>query len=405
MDVDMEDSIQYNKQQQRRKYDRSNEHALVRTKTGRLVDELFYLLQTIPNETCPFDSPPCEEQEPQRQAQESQHGTQQQESEVTLRTNDDWEQAMSTDSDVNLLEVASVTSNLEQQRSNDMPDVYGLQSNVDSFSEPSSSDEDDPNPSDEDLCLHGYTSVPRKSYCLDLLNLLRDANVCKSHSTRFIRLIQSALPIPNTFPSTIQDILHLLKVEDLFMKRSVCLVCRMDLHYGVKRCPHCQVSDEKRIATIYDVKVAKVVKCIVKRLSSTIEDYKEKIANDTDERRTRDIPFARLYRDLLAKHGTENIISLILHLDGISLTSSTRLKMCLFSGAIVELPPKHRYQRYNMILISVWVAYAEPDPHLWLRTSIAALKNLKEQGNDSSYTRRETCDKNRNDQQCNAVRS
>ena len=239
-------------------------------KTGRLVDELFHLLQTIPNETCPFDSPPCEEEEPQRQAQESQHepeqGTRQQESEATLRTNDDWKQAMSADSEVNLLEDASVTSNLDQQRSSDVPDVFSSQSIVDPFTEPSSSD-------DEDLCLHGYTSVPQKSYCLDLLNLLRDANVCKSHSTRFIRLIQSALPIPNTFPSTIQDILHLLMVEDLFVKRSVCLVCRMDLHYGVKRCPHCQVSDEKRIATIYDVNVAKVVRCIVKRLSSVIEDF------------------------------------------------------------------------------------------------------------------------------------
>ena len=124
------------------------------------------------------------------------------------------------------------------------------------------------------------------------------------------------------------------------------------------------------------------------------------IANGTDERGTRDIPFARLYRDLLAKHGTENIISLILHLDGISLTSSTRLKMWLFSGAIVELPPKHRYQRYNMILMSVWVAYVEPDPHLWLRTSIVALRNLKDQGNDSSCTRREACDENRNEHTC-----
>jgi phage FluMu protein Com len=383
MDVDMEDAIQYNKQQRRRKYDRSNEHAVIRTKARRFEDELFHLLQTNPHGTRPVNSAPWQEQEPQRGPE---HEINQQESALSLPKNDDRQQAISTDPDLNPFDFVSMIANSKQQPSDDASDVFRLQSDIDAFTEPSFSGEDDPDPSDEEPCLHDHTSVPRKSYCLDLLNLLRDANVCKSHSTRFIRLIQSALPIPNRFPSTVQDILALLKVEDLFVKRSVCLVCRMDLHYDEKKCPRCQVSNEKTIATIYDVNVAKMLRGIVKRLSSVIEDYKKKIADGTDEHGKRDIPFARLYRDLLVKHGTENIISLILHLDGISLTSSTRLKMWLFSGALVELPPKHRYQRYNMVLLSVWVAYAEPEPHLWLRSSISELRHLKEQGTDSHFT-------------------
>ena len=98
----------------------------------------------------------------------------------------------------------------------------------------------------------GFSRIPTKSddirtgirpqgllvlgFCIELLKLLRDANVCKSHSKRFISLIQSVLPIPNNFPSTFESLLSLLNIEDLFMKRSVCLICKNDINFNEKKC-------------------------------------------------------------------------------------------------------------------------------------------------------------------------
>jgi hypothetical protein len=61
------------------------------------------------------------------------------------------------------------------------------------------------------------------------------------------------------------------------------------------------------------------------------------------------------------------------------------LKLWLFSGAIVELPPKLRQRRHNMMLMSIWVAYSEPDPSLWLKQIVNELSYLKTRGNFSVY--------------------
>jgi hypothetical protein len=143
------------------------------------------------------------------------------------------------------------------------------------------------------------------------------------------------------------------------------------------------------IADIYDVNIRKVLTSMLKRLSPSIEEYKEKRKNNIDDNETKDIPFGHLYRRLLEKHDAENIISLILHLDGIGLTRSTRLKMWLFSGSLVELPPLFRYQRHNMVLMSIWVGYVEPKPNIWLRSIVSELNYMKTQGIYFIFDRKE----------------
>jgi len=85
-------------------------------------------------------------------------------------------------------------------------------------------------------------------------------------------------------------------------------------------------------------------------------------------------------RNYKKKPSKENIISFILHLDGVALTRSTHLEMWLFSALVVELPSNLRYRRYNMVLISIWVAYAEPDLCIWLKSIIAQDQYVKTQG-------------------------
>ncbi|CAM4944421.1 unnamed protein product [Rotaria socialis] len=172
----------------------------------------------------------------------------------------------------------------------------------------------------------------------------------------------------------------MIAVKQKVKKRSICLICKGDLEYKQRKCLNCKCCDEKSIADIYDINLKDVFTKLVKRLTPIIEEYKQKIYNNIDEQETQDILFGYLYGELLKEYSSENILSLILHLDGVGLTRSSKLKMWLFSGSIVELPPIFRYRRYNMILMSIWVAYTEPKPDLWLRPIISQIQSLKMQG-------------------------
>ena len=228
--------------------------------------------------------------------------------------------------------------------------------------------------------LHLHTKVTILDCCKDLSTFLRRANVNKSHSSSLLKFIKSLLPVPNNMPCSTENLLSLLGVRDLFVKQAVCLVCNQYFDYGKSQCPLCQVADEKQIARVFDLDIYESMKTIVGRLSSDIEDYK-RLISDTHLRSTsNDIPFHRLYRELLNRNPTQNPISLLLHLDGIGLTKSTQLKLWLFSGSIVELPAKLRHRRYNMILMSMWIGYAEPKPELWLKPIIDELQYVKTRG-------------------------
>ncbi|CAF4598965.1 unnamed protein product, partial [Rotaria magnacalcarata] len=232
--------------------------------------------------------------------------------------------------------------------------------NIDDATDCSTSDNDSSDAESEEVCLLEYTNVSTKYYCTDLLNYLRAADISKSHSTHLTTLIKSILPTPNHLPATMDDLLLFMNIDNLFSRRSICLICKGDLEYKQRKCLNCKCCDEKSIADIYDINLKDVFTKLVKRLTPIIEEYKQKIYNNIDEQETKDIP-------------------LILHLDGVGLTRSSKLKMWLFSGSIVELPPICRYRRYNIILMSIWVAYTEPKPDLWLRPIISQIESLKMQ--------------------------
>ena len=245
----------------------------------------------------------------------------------------------------------------------------------------SSDDSDEERETLSDRRLHDHTNVSLIDCCKDLSTFLRKANVNKSHSSSLLKLIKSLLPVPNSMPCSTENLLSLLGVRDLFVKRSVCLACNQYFEYGKSQCPLCQVADEKEIARVFDVDIYESMKTIIERLSTEIEDYKRLISDVHHRSAPNDIPFRRLYRELLDRNPTQNLISLLLHLDGIGLTKSTQLKLWLFSGSIVELPAKLRHRRYNMMLMSMWIGYAEPRPELWLKPIINELQHVKTRGN------------------------
>ncbi|CAF1201896.1 unnamed protein product, partial [Didymodactylos carnosus] len=208
--------------------------------------------------------------------------------------------------------------------------------------------------------LHYYTSISTEKYCQELASILRSADINKTQST--------------------QGLLAAMNVDNLFKTRRICLLCQRDLHYKDKKCSKCRSVDEKTIANVYDVNVEKVLTTTIQRLSSEIEENKQKINVCNDEQQTNDVVFEKLYQQLLKQNSTQNIISLLLHLDGVGLTKSTRSKMWLFSGSIIEVPSKHRYRRYNMVLMSIWVGYTEPHIHMWLKSIVNESNYMKNQG-------------------------
>ena len=228
--------------------------------------------------------------------------------------------------------------------------------------------------------LHPHTNVTILDVCKDLSKFLRQANVNKSHSSSLLKLIKSLLPVPNNMPCSTESLLSLLGARDLFVKRAVCLLCHQYFDYGCRQCPLCLVGDEKEIGRAFDVDIYESIRSIVERVSPDIDDYK-RLINDVHHRSTsNDIPFRRLYRELLNRIVPQNPIGLVLHLDGIGLTKSTQLKLWLFSGSIVELPARLRHRRYNMILMSMWIGYAEPNPELWLKPITNELQYVKTRG-------------------------
>lgn len=228
--------------------------------------------------------------------------------------------------------------------------------------------------------LHNYSNASTLDYCESVSSFLRMSNISKSHSTLLLKMVKSYLPVPNNVPSTIEELLSLLNVENLFTKRSVCTLCKNTLNYDETQCVICRSSDQTSIAHIYDVNVQRVLEVVIERLSPNIEAYKQQININDDKDKTGDIPFRYLYQQLLKQNQQQNLISLLLHLDGVGITKSTRLKLWMFSGSIVELPSYLRYRRHNMILMSVWVGFVEPEPNIWLGSIINKLNYLKTLG-------------------------
>lgn len=253
---------------------------------------------------------------------------------------------------------------------------------IDDSVECSTSENDD---EEENDCLimaklHQFTNTSVLTFCEELTSFLRRVNMNKSHSSSLLKLIKSILPVPNHLPSSIEELLTRLDIKDLFTRRSLCVLCKEELGFGQRRCSSCLSSDPKTIAAIFDVDVFLVTTTIVNRLEAEIRNYKQLIEDRDDQTQSRDIPFCRLYQELLEANRGENILSLLVHLDGISLTNSSHLKLWLFSGSIVELPPKLRSRRYNMIPMSIWIGYVEPEPSIWLKSVINQVNNLKSRG-------------------------
>jgi len=172
--------------------------------------------------------------------------------------------------------------------------------------------------------------------------------------------------------------IHFL-VENLFIKRRICLLCRHNMEKSIRLCVNCNTGGSKHFADVYDTDYVKVLSEIVERNISDIVQYRQQIMKGCNNENN-DIPFQKIYRSLLKNVSGESFISLILHLDGIGLGKSNKLTLWILSCSITELPPHLRNKRENMVLLSAWIGYCEPIIDIWLCECIRGLKQLKSSG-------------------------
>jgi hypothetical protein len=144
-------------------------------------------------------------------------------------------------------------------------------------------------------------------------------------------------------------------------------------------CNKCSSTDGKNLAHVYDLDYPMYFVRFLDRHAPDIAKYREKIATGQVDNNN-DIAFQSTYQSLMQSIGQKPFISLMLHLDGISLGESNKLSLWLFSCSIIELPPHLRNKRSNMPLLSAWAGYREPVVELWLRACIPSLLGLKSLG-------------------------
>ncbi|CAF5185870.1 unnamed protein product, partial [Rotaria magnacalcarata] len=170
-------------------------------------------------------------------------------------------------------------------------------------------------------------------------------------------------------PKSTKALLNEMQVEKLFVKRSICTICYQNLNDHNNNIK-CIVNETRLHVDIYEIDMKLAFSQILDRLYPDIIQYKQEIASQSSIE-DNDIPFNTLYQNMISQFTTEkNFVSLILHIDGVSLCKSSKLMLWLLSGAFVELPPHLRYRRSNMILLSIWIGYQEPIPKAWLSSCV-----------------------------------
>ncbi|CAM4985710.1 unnamed protein product [Rotaria socialis] len=230
-------------------------------------------------------------------------------------------------------------------------------------------------------CLHPYTNMKTYDFCRKLVEIFRSANISNIHCSHFLKLINETLPQPHHLPTTLKSLYDLMQVDQLFTKRLICTECQNILFHNDKVCKYCASSDSKSIATVFDINQQLVFARMLDRLVPDIERNRQQILIDSSSpQNNNDIMFNKIYRDLQYKYSLTPFVSLLLHLDGIALSKSSRLNLWLFSCTIIELPVELRYRRCNTVVLSVWVGCREPIIDAWLSESLQQLNTVKKIG-------------------------
>lgn len=213
----------------------------------------------------------------------------------------------------------------------------------------------------------------------EFLELIRASQISKRESEKFLSFIKSLLPFPNQMPKDMNRLLTGLGTTNYFKKKTICILCEKEFKNNQQFCNECSKKEKKYVAHIFDTNIHALICNIVSKYWSDIDNYKKLILN-SDPQTTYDIPFGKAYHYLIKQYSNENLLSLLLHVDGISIVKSTNLKLWICDASLIELPPNFRTKRSNIFLISMYIGYTEPNVKTWLKSSFENINALKKTG-------------------------
>ena len=177
-------------------------------------------------------------------------------------------------------------------------------------------------------------------------------------------------------------------MENLFEKRIVCLSCTSTLSTTATSCSKCVNDNPKRLALVFDSIQEIMFSRTYDRLCFIIDSYRHTFSTQEIDIETNDIVYNRNYK-ILRDLFNYPFISIIIHLDGISLGKSNKTCLWILSASIIELPPAIRNRRQNNIILSLWVGNEQPIIRLWLEQCFSQLTNLKRKGKSTTKERNE----------------
>jgi hypothetical protein len=159
----------------------------------------------------------------------------------------------------------------------------------------------------------------------------------------------------------------------------LCIKCGKDLPKTIKICSICGESGSKHLALVFDVLQERVFAQTYDRLSTLIDNYRSIFSQNVFSNENNDIVYNRNYK-ILSESIDNPFISVVLHIDGISLSKSSNQPMWLLTCSINELPPPVRNQRRNNLVLSIWISKQQPTMDLWLNQTLRQLKRIKSTG-------------------------
>jgi ribosomal protein L40E len=147
--------------------------------------------------------------------------------------------------------------------------------------------------------LHYFTNILTNEYCQTLLRTLRDAKICKFQSNAVIKLLESALSEPNNMLSSLKQLLSAMNVENLFVKKKVCIRCENEVPTEQNFCNQCRMADLTKVASIYDIDLDRALSLLLRQSSTPIDEYQVKLDSTGPTKATSDVPFGMPGRELL----------------------------------------------------------------------------------------------------------
>ena len=258
--------------------------------------------------------------------------------------------------------------------------------NSDSADEVSDSDspqDESDESNDGEQCHFGNIPVSQcSSFSVDeaivgVMDLYIDERMKKKSIQKFLNLVQKFIPTCNNMPKTTHTLFKY--VEDLYplipeKAHFYCKDCLLYLGEYSRKCPLCNCEQSKKF---YQLSLVHQIKALFEQhnLADVIDKYVDfRNSNETDG--FSDIVDGSEYQR--ARPPGRYDLTLLGHLDGVSVSKSSDMSMWALEFVICEIPFDIRFQL--VLIAGIWMDNCKPIVTSYLKPFFAELHHLSEEG-------------------------